>query len=284
VLKDYYWLAKPGIVYGNAIAAIAGYFLAANGNVRFDVFIAMLAGICLVMASACVVNNVIDRDMDKKMKRTAWRPTVKGTISVQNALLYAAVLGVAGFSSLWLFTTPIATLAALIGFFFYVVVYGFAKRQTMHGTVIGSVAGSVPPVVGYTAASNAFDTGALLLFAIMTLWQMPHFYAIAIYRMKDYAAAKVPVLPLKIGMTNTKLQIIAYISAYIITALLLTVYGYTGFVYAVVMTILGIAWLWKANEGLNTKDNTKWAKGLFKFSLYVLMAFCITISIDVVLP
>jgi heme o synthase len=284
MIQAYYWLAKPGIVYGNAIAAIAGFFLAAKGNVNFIVFLGMLVGICLIMASGCVVNNVIDRDIDQKMARTKKRALVRGIITPRDALLYAAVLGLLGVLSLALFTNIITLTVALIGFFFYVVVYGFAKRQTMHGTVIGSVAGAVPPVVGYTAVSNGLDTGAALLFSIMVLWQMPHFYAIAIYRMKDYKAAKIPVLPIKIGMKYTKIQMIAYIVAYIIAALLLTYYGYTGYVYAVIMAGLGSVWLWKAWQGLTTQDDATWARALFRFSLVVLLAFCITISVDVVLP
>ncbi|HSE61255.1 MAG TPA: heme o synthase [Candidatus Saccharimonadales bacterium] len=283
MLKDYYWLAKPGIIYGNAIAAIAGYFLAAGTNVNFVTFLVMLVGLCLVIGSACVVNNVMDRDMDKKMKRTQWRGTANGKISVRAALIYAVALGVAGFGLLAL-TTWYAVIAAVVGVVFYVALYSPAKRQTVYAAVIGSVAGAVPPVVGYTAASNSFDTGALLLFIIMAIWQMPHFYAIAIFRMKDYAAASVPVLPRKIGMKNTKIQIAVYVAAYLIAALLLTVFGYTGYVYAVIMGVLSLVWLQKALRGFKAADDTKWARQLFHFSLYVLMTFCVTISLDMVLP
>jgi heme o synthase len=284
IIKDYYWLAKPGIVYGNAIAAIAGFFLAARGNVNFVIFLGMLAGVCLVMASGCVVNNVIDRDMDKKMKRTKWRATVNGNISARDALLYAAVLGLAGIFLLLYLTNALTLLVALIGYVFYVLLYSFAKRETMHATLIGSVAGAVPPVVGYTAVSSGIDTAAVLLFATMVLWQMPHFYAIAIYRMKDYKAAGVPVLPIKIGLRNTKLQIIAYIAAYMSVALLLTYFGYTGYIYLIAMTALSLVWLWKAWKGFDAKDNAIWAKKLFLFSLVVLLAWCATISLAVVLP
>lgn len=284
MVKTYYQLTKPGIVYGNAIAAIAGFFLGSRGQFNLMLFLAMLIGICLVMASACVFNNYIDRDIDARMERTKKRAFVAGTISVKNALIFATVLVFIGFIILFLFTNVLTVCLGFIGFFFYIVLYGIGKRKSIHGTLIGSVSGSIPLVAGYTAVTNNFDTGALLLFLILAIWQMPHFYAIALYRSKDYTEAKLPVMPVVKGVRNTQIQIICYIIAFLITTSLLTFFHYTSYTFLILMIIINIYWLWLAIKGLQTKDVTKWAKSVFRFSLIVLLVFCFLLTINTLLP
>jgi heme o synthase len=203
-MKKYYWLVKPGIIYGNALTAMAGFLLADRG--RFDVvlFLAMLAGICLVMASGCVFNNVWDRQADSKMERTKNRALVTGEISTTNALAYGTVLGLIGFGLLYFYTNALTTLIAAIGFAFYVLVYTPLKHRTVYGTLLGAVAGAVPPVVGYCAVTNELDIGAWLLFLILVVWQMPHFYAIGINRFDDYKAAGIPICQCKKEYTSPK--------------------------------------------------------------------------------
>lgn len=278
IVKSYYYLAKPGIVYGNAITAIAGFFLATDGTFNVGLFVAMLVGICLVMASGCVFNNYIDRGIDKKMARTKKRALVSGKISGQSALVYGTILGVIGFGSLVLWTNWLTVAAAAVGFVDYVVLYGIAKRGTVHGTVVGSIAGAVPPVVGYVAVTNQFDMGALLLFLILVCWQMPHFYAIATYRLKDYKAAGIPVLPAVSGERIAKVTILAYVILFAIMATLLYTNGYTNIVYLVVMLLLSVAWFWLGVRGFHTANNAAWAKKMFKFSLIVLLTFSVLIS------
>ena len=283
-VKTYYRLAKPGIVYGNAIAAIAGFLFASQGSPQLGLFLAMLVGISLVMASACVFNNYIDRDIDDAMARTKSRALVTGEISVRSALIYATVLGVVGTLLLVFFTNPLTAAVALFGHFAYVVVYGYAKRKTVHGTVVGSVSGAVPPVVGYVAVTNSIDIVAVLLFFILVLWQMPHFYAIAMYRLHDYKAAGIPVLPVVKGARRTKIEMLVYIVVFIGAASLLTVLGYAGYTYLAVMLLLGARWLQLGIQGFSAKNDALWARQLFKFSLYVLLGFCVAISLDAFLP
>ncbi len=282
--KKYYRLAKPGMIYGNSLFAIGGFFLASKGHIHFSLFLAMLVGLALVMASGCVFNNYLDRDIDAKMSRTKKRALVAGSISGQNALIYACLLGLAGSTILGVWTNTLTQLIALAGLFAYVVLYGFGKRRTVHGTVIGSISGAIPPVVGYCAVTDHLDGGALLLFLILVFWQMPHFYAIAIYRFKDYAAAKIPVLPLKKGIRATKLQIAGYIVAFIAASVQLTVFGYTGYSYLVVMAIVGAAWLRLALLGFKTKDDNAWARKVFFTSLAITVVFSLMISINAWLP
>src|SRR6185312_1596924 len=131
-----------------------------------------------------------------------------------------------------------------IGFIDYVVLYGWSKRHSVHGTVVGSISGSMPVVAGYCAVTGRLDMGAFILFLILTLWQMPHFYAIAMYRAKDYAAAKIPVLPVVRGMHAAKVQIVAYVVAFTVAVASLSVFGYAGLTFRIVMLAVSAYWLY----------------------------------------
>lgn len=284
MLKKYYRLTKPGIIRGNAITAIAGFFLASKGSVDFWLLLATLVGVCSIMASACVLNNYIDRDIDRVMARTKERALVKGTISSSNAIVFATLLGILGFWTLGAYTNSLTVLIGVIGFVDYIVLYGFSKRKSVHGTLVGSISGATPPVAGYCAVTGRFDSGALLLFLILTFWQMPHFYAIAIRRLKDYKTAKIPVLPVVKGMKSTRVQMVTYTAGFVLVSSLLTVLDYTGYTYLIVMLVVGLIWLRLTSQGFKAKDDTAWARQVFLFSLVVLLTFSIMISVDSWLP
>ncbi len=182
-IKSYVLLVKPGIVMGNAITAAGGFALASNGFFYLPLFLATLVGLSLIVASGCAFNNYIDREADQKMTRTQNRPLATGSIPVRTAVTIAVILGLLGAFLLALFVNLLSLCIALIGFTVYVLFYSVLKYRTTHATLIGSIAGAVPPVVGYCAVTHHLDTGALLLFLMMALWQMPHFFAIAIYRL-----------------------------------------------------------------------------------------------------
>jgi len=283
-IKTYYRLTKPGIIYGNLMYAAAGFLLAAGKHIDLGLLIATLGGTSLVIASACVYNNVLDRNIDSRMRRTRKRALVQHIISIRAALIFASVVGTAGFVILALFTNWLVVLIEAIAILVYVLAYGLAKRTTEHSTVIGSVSGSAPPVAGYCAVTNHFDGGALLLFLILTFWQMPHFYAIATYRRKDYRDAGLPVLTVKKGIKAAKIQIVAYIIAFIISAALLNVYGYTGYIYLAVMMILGLWWLKLGLAGFKAADDNKWGRQVFFFSLLITVAFSVLLAINAWLP
>lgn len=262
------------------MTAVAGFMLAARGSVDLMALLAMVLGLALIIASAGVFNNYIDRGIDKKMTRTAHRALVAGTITPQAALVFATALGLVGSIILSLGTTIVALICALLGLFAYVVLYGLAKRAGSYGTLVGALSGALPPVVGYTAASGSIDTAVVLLFIILICWQMPHFYAIALYRQKDYSAAGIPVMPVVDGIQKTKLHIMLYIVAYTIATTLLTALGYTGYLYLVVSLLLGTLWTRRAIQGQKTADTVEWAKGIFRFSLIVIAVFSLTLSVD----
>ena len=168
-----------------------------------------------------------------------------------------------------------------IGFFVYVVLYSLWKCRTIYGTAIGSIAGAVPPVVGYCAVSNHFDIGALILFTMMVLWQMPHFFSIAMFHFDDYAAAKIPVLPVKKGMLRTKIHMVLYILGFIFTAIMLTFFNYTGYVYLIVTTSMGLAWLGLCLKGFKSDNDQLWGRHMFRLSLLMITSICFVIPFDI---
>ena len=284
MIRAYYQLTKPGIIYGNLLTAAAGFLLASKWHIAVRLFAATLGGTSLVIASACVFNNYIDRELDKQMARTKQRALVQGTVSGWNAIIYASLLGVIGFLILGLYTNWLVTIIGAVAFFDYIVLYGIAKRRSVHGTLVGSIAGAAPVVAGYCAVTDRFDGGAVILFLILATWQMPHFYAIAIRRQKDYKAAGLPVLPVKQGIHITKIQIVLYISTFIGANILLSAFGYTAYTYAIIMTLVGLAWLHLGLKGFGTANNTRWARQMFLFSLLIITSLSVMLSVGAVLP
>ncbi len=278
MFKDYLQLTKPGIIFGNLVTAACGFSLASKGHFSFPLFFAMLLGLALVIASACVWNNYIDRQMDEKMTRTKDRVLVRKAISVESASAFGLILGFFGIGLLSVTTTLLATALAACGFFIYVVVYSLSKYRTSQATLIGSIAGAVPPVVGYTAASGALDFAALILFSIVVLWQMPHFYAIAMYRLEDYSRASIPILPIIKGSFTAKVHMLLYLIAFSAACFLLYFYGYAGYSYLTVSMLLSISWLFLACTGFKKQTDDKlWARQMFIMSLVVIMSLAAVI-------
>lgn len=283
MFKKYYLLTKPGIVRGNVFTAMGGFFLASRGTIDIPALLGALFGTAFIIASGCIFNNYIDRDIDSKMVRTQKRALVTGAISSRNALLFGALLGIVGVITLLVFTNLLSCLVAVTGFIFYVVVYGYFKRASVYGTLIGSISGAIPPVIGYTAATHALDLGAVVLFLILVAWQMPHFYAIGIFRKDDYEMAGLPILPVKKGFDETKKHMIFFAALFLFGISLLTLFGYTGYLYLIVMFIVGGLWVGKILQK-EISDQNMWAKKVFGLSIVVLSLFSVIISIDFALP
>ncbi len=281
MIKAYYLITKPGIIMGNVVTTAAGFLLASKGVIDWWVFLSALIGVILVVASACVFNNYLDREADSKMERTKNRPLVTGLIKGKNAIFFAAFLGIIGVAFLYLFTNTLTAILAVVGFLAYVILYGICKYRTVYGTVIGSISGALPPVIGYAAAVGRLDLAAFLLFLIVVLWQMPHFFAIAMYRFDDYFAALIPVLPVKKGIHRTKIHMLLYTIAFTIACSLLTVFGYTGNIYLIVSTLLGLAWLALCITGFKAPNDKLWARKMFLFSLVVISGLCTSLALDV---
>lgn len=285
--KLYYSLTKPGVLYGNVLTTIAGFFFASRAGFDVWLFLATLVGTSLVIGSACVINNYLDQDIDQLMERTKKRAIVNGDIPPKNALIFGVVLGILGMVLLVLFTNMLVAAIGLIGFVVYVWLYGaLSKRRSIHGTLVGSVSGAMPILAGYVAVTGRIDTAAILLFAILFLWQMPEFYSISVYRHDEYKKAGVPVMSVVKGIRHTITQIFIYTVAFVLATILLATTGYAGYVYVIGMTILGAMWIYKGYKGLRVSpaDSARWAKKMFAFSLMILLAFCALISVDPLLP
>lgn len=287
VFSRYYSLTKPGVLYGNVLTTVAGFLLAASHLRVFNgwLFLATIVGTTFVIASACVLNNVLDRDIDDRMERTKQRATVSGSVSVRGATIFSVVLFVLGNGMLVFWTNWLVVSTGLAGFFVYVVLYGMlSKRMSVHGTLVGSISGAAPIFAGYVAVTGAVDAAAILVFLAIFFWQMPEFYSIAVYRRDEYARAGVPVITVIKGIPQAKLQILLYTIAYTIASVLLTPFGYTGWVYAVVMGVLGAWWIVIGVQGFRAKDDNAWARRMFRFSLVIIMAYSVMISIGPLLP
>ena len=193
VIQTYLNLTKPRMVVMNVAVAAAVFVFASPAIFNWQVFGLMVAGLAGVVAAACVFNNYADRHLDAKMERTKNRALAAGSVNPGHALLFGTALLVVGVTLL-LGTPPLALGSALLGFFVYVFLYTPLKPRTGYALYVGAVAGATPPLVGYAAGAGTLDLMALALFAVLFLWQIPHFMAIARYRYDEYAAGGVPLL------------------------------------------------------------------------------------------
>ena len=279
MIKDYLLLTKPGIIFGNLVTALAGFFLASKGSIDLEKLFLMLLGLALVIAAGCVCNNCIDKESDLKMERTKHRVAAQKSIGTLQTLIFASILAITGFCVLYT-VNVLALELAFSGLFVYVVLYSFLKHITSYATLVGSISGSIPPVVGYVAAKGVLDITACILFCIVVLWQMPHFYAIALFRFDDYKNASIPVMPVISGEEKTKEAIVYWVIGFALTVPLLWMVGEVGIGYLVTMSLLALYWLYEGIRGLYTKESVVWAKKMFRISLQVIMALSLMISFD----
>lgn len=268
---------------GNAITMSGGYFLAASLDpYHFIVWqwLITLLGMALVIASGCVFNNFLDQDIDKLMERTQNRVIPRGELSGPVSLVYAGFLGLAGLLTLKLIANSLTVFIAIVGLVVYVIAYSlWLKRTSVYATLIGGIAGAVPPVVGYVALTNQIDLAAVSLFLILFFWQMPHSYAIAIFRLRDYQAAAIPVLPVVKDLRYTQIVMIIYSILFAVATLLPYFLGYKGWVYLIIVSVLAVIWLFKALAGFWSHDVTRWARRLFALSILHITLLCLALAV-----
>ena len=265
---------KTGIIKSNLIPMIAALMLAIyTYNLDFvahiPAIIYAVLGTAAVIAAAGAYNNVYDRDIDKIMPRTKTRPTVTGELGIKTVLIAATALLIIGLILLAM-ATPLASFLGFLGVFFYVVPYTmWTKRRTIWNTEVGSISGAMPPLIGWAAvAPDIWHPAAWALFLIMVIWQMPHFYAIAIRKKEDYAAANIPMLPVAKGLRRTYIQSNIYLVLLILSSFLfypLSV-GLTA-----VSFILGVIWLGMSVIASRGQEEKKWANKMFAYSLFHMM-------------
>ena len=280
LLKSYYQLCKPNVVYMMLICAFVGMLLADESVNSYGYLFVALLGITLCAASAAAINQVVDRNTDASMTRTDQRPLPQGEISASHASIFAFVIGLMGALTLYFFVntlTMILTLASLVGYAFIYTIY--LKRATPQNIVIGGLAGAAPPLLGWSSVSNTIDPYALLLVLIIFVWTPPHFWALAIYRKDEYAKESIPMLPVTHGVVFTKLQIVLYTIILFIVSILPYVVLMSGEIYFFSALTLSTIFLYYSVNLYFSNDNED-AMRTFNFSIYYIFLIFIALLID----
>lgn len=259
-------LGKPG-VGGLVIATSLCGALTAPGGIGLGRLLISLFGTSCVVAAANGLNMVLERDADKLMRRTQVRPLPTGRLSVEAALLFCAGAAVLGLGLLYAFVGWLATALTFAALFSYVAAYTPLKRVTPLALFVGAVPGALPPLIGWASATGTLGTLGLLEFALLYVWQLPHFLAIAIFRREEYARAGMRVLPVVHGVRRTQVEIAIYSLLLVVVSLLPVGLGLAGLGYAVVALASGLAFLALATAGLSIRDERRWARRVFFASM-----------------
>ncbi len=283
MLKDFIALTKPRLLRLNVFAALGGFLVASKWDINVPLLIWMLIGSTLTIASATVINNFWDRELDQKMERTKDRALPTGRMQPGTVLAYGIILGLAGLVVLFAIVSPLAGWLGFLGWFVYIVIYTmWLKRTSTWSTSVGGISGAMPPVIGYCAVTQEIDAGAWILFALMFLWQPAHFWSLAIRRVEEYREAGFPLLPVVKGIKRTKLQMIPYIALLIPTGILFYMYGYVGIYFLIISVIGGVVWLIHTLRGPSAPDTEKWAKTNFLISVNYLMVVFLVMILDTI--
>ncbi|MDA7818818.1 heme o synthase [Gammaproteobacteria bacterium] len=280
LLKSYYTLCKPNVVYMMLITALVGMLLAQETVPSISYMFIALLGIALCSGSAAAINQVIDRNADASMNRTDKRPLPQGDISPVHASIFALVIGLLGSIILYVFVNTLTmylTIASLIGYAFVYTVY--LKRATPQNIVIGGLAGAAPPLLGWVSITNSIDPYSLLLVLIIFIWTPPHFWALAIYRKDEYAKESIPMLPVTHGVAFTKLQIVLYTIILFLVSLLPYIVLMSGVIYLVSAFILSSIFLYYSIK-LYLGEGDEYAMKTFTYSIYYIFLIFVALLTD----
>lgn len=279
-IRDYLVLCKPRVVLLMILTSIVGMCLAPKTHFSWGIFFWGNLGIALLAGSAAAINHLVDQHIDRVMHRTKNRPIVQGKISTKNALIFSAVLCAIGLWALITYVnglTAVLTLITLVG---YAGIYTlYLKHATPQNIVIGGLAGAAPPLLGWVAMTGHIDPGAIVLVLIIFLWTPPHFWALAIYRVDEYAKANVPMLPVTHGIAYTKLNIVLYTIALFAVTLLPFAIGMSGWIYLSAVILLNARFLqWSIR--LMRCDDPRVGFSVFRFSIIYLMLLFVALLVD----
>jgi heme o synthase len=278
--RDYVALTKPRIMTLLLLTGLCGMIVGAQGWPATWLVIVTMAGLALACGGASALNHVLDRDLDRAMRRTAGRPVAAERVPAARALEFGLALSAFSFVLLASLVNPLTAALALVGNLFYVLVYtGWLKRSTPQNIVIGGAAGAVPPLVGWAAATGNLAVPALFLFLIVFFWTPPHFWALALVLKRDYAAARVPMLPVVRGDRRTAWEILAYSLVLVPITVLPFFWHTTGVAYLVAALVLGAGLVWLAWRLLRDTTPAR-ARLLFHFSLAYLALLFVAMALD----
>jgi len=285
IFGQYLELTKPKVVLLIVFTALVGMLLAVDdGLPQLSIMLYALIGIGFAASSAAAINHWADQKIDAIMLRTQHRPLPQGELTDANVIIFALLLCIISmFILVWKVNvlTAVLTFISLIGYAF--VYTFFLKRITPQNIVIGGAAGAAPPVLGWTAVTGNLTGDALLLFAIIFTWTPPHFWALAIHRVDDYAKAKIPMLPVTHGIKHTLFHIILYTILLFIISIFPYLVGMSGWVYLIGALLLGSRFLQLVFQMRTSKDSMLPWK-VFKFSIWYLMILFALLLVDHYLP
>lgn len=278
--SQYYALTKPRVVQLIVFCAVIGMLLASPGWPDWPVLVAATLGIWLVAGAAAAFNCLIEKEIDRRMKRTAWRPTAKGELPEHLTLLFSGVLCTLGCGVLWFWVNPITMWLTLATFVGYAIIYTVVlKPLTPQNIVIGGASGAMPPVLGWAAMRGDAGPEAWLLCLIIFLWTPPHFWALALYRAEDYRAAGLPMLPITHGAELTRLHVFLYTLILFAGTLLPFIYGMSGWLYLVSAVLLGAGFIAYAFK-LWRNYSDALARQTFRFSIWHLSLLFAALLLD----
>ena len=278
--RDYVTLTKPRIMTLLLLTGIAGMFVGAQDVPPLGDLAVMTAGLALACGGASALNHVLDRDLDRLMRRTGHRPVAEDRVAPSRALEFGLALLAFSFVLLASLVNVLTAVLALVGGLFYVLVYTrWLKRSTPQNIVIGGAAGAVPPLVGWAAATGNLTLPALFLFLIVFFWTPPHFWALALVIKRDYAAARVPMLPVVRGDDETARQIVLYSLVLVGVTLLPFAWHTAGVLYLAAALLLGALFLRLAWR-LRRETTTARAGALFRYSLLYLALLFVALAVD----
>lgn len=273
-VRSYLALCKLRIVELIVFTAVVGMLLAVPGWPALGRVLLATLGIALAAASAATINHVIDQHIDNRMRRTCYRPLPRGALTANQALVFAAALGVASMAVMTLGVNLLSAVLTFGGLIGYAVVYtAFLKHITPQNIVLGGAAGAIPPVIGWTAMTGRISPMALSLFLIIFIWTPPHFWALAIHRRDDYAKAGVPMLPVTYGIRLTRLHILLYTVLLVAVSVLPWALGASGWLYLGAALVLGVGFLYHAARLWRGRDERA-PMATFRYSiLYLSLLF-----------
>ncbi len=281
-LKDFLALSKPLIVGLLLITTYGGLVIGGKAWPSFSLTLWTLLGGALAAGGSSALNQYIDRELDKQMQRTAKRPLADGRLTDAEGLAFGLGLSLMSYYILACFVNGLAALLSLAGIIYYVILYSlWLKKATVQNIVIGGGAGAMPPMVGYAAATGYLDWTAVILFAIIFMWTPPHFWALAIVRVKDYERAGVPMLPVVRGELETRRQVFVYTIELVIVTLLLPLLNLAGIVYLISSLVLGAALIYAA-WAVWKQGGNRVAWRMYKWSSTYLVFIFLAIMIDAV--
>ena len=280
VARDYVTLTKPKIISLLLVTAAGGMFLAEQGVPSLVTLAWVWIGGALASGGANAINQHLDRDIDREMRRTQSRPVAGERVSPRYALAFGIGLNVAAFALLALLVNPLAAILTLLASLFYVFVYTlWLKRTTPNNIVIGGAAGAVPPMVGWVAVTGSLDLPAVYLFAIIFFWTPPHFWALSLLIEKDYEQAGVPMLPVVSSRGQTTLHIFLYSIALTGLTLMFALLPDVGLIYLASAAVLGAPFIWLAWR-LWREDSRGRAKATYLYSLAYLALLFVAVMVD----